>query len=77
VSSPFESVTRVAIAEIITGYAKESKFGYILSPESMRDVVDDLFNLVQTSRSLKAAGDRLIAGGPPPRRETGPGRLVR
>jgi hypothetical protein len=65
-NGPFESVTKCAIEEILRAHAKDSKFGLVLAPESIRDVVADLYNLVQTSRSLKAAGDRLMSGAPPP-----------
>lgn len=58
--SPFESVTRVAIKEIITGRANESKFGYVMTHEDLQDICDDIFGLIQTSRNLKAAGDRFI-----------------
>lgn len=57
----FESATRVAIQEIIRKHGQESKFGMVLSQEGFESVCDDLFELLQTSRSLKAAGDRFIA----------------
>lgn len=58
----FESVTKVAIEEIIRGHAQESKFGYVLSPDSFKELTADLFELLLTSRNLKSAGDRLITG---------------
>lgn len=57
----FESVTRVAIQEIIRKHSQESKFGMVLSQEGFESACDDLFELLQTSRSLKAAGDRFMA----------------
>ena len=66
----FESVTKVALAEIVRTHGQDSKFGLILSEDSFQNMVDDLFNLMLTSRSLKTAGDRFLAtGGPSP----GPG----
>jgi len=69
--TPFESVTRAALEEIVKNHAKMSKFGYILSPEELSELLDDLYNFVQTSRSLKAAGDKLLTLGPPTKK--GPG----
>jgi len=63
----FESVTRVAIEEILRNHTQPSKFGMILTPEAFQDLTDDLFNLLVTSRELKSAGDRIIGGAPAPR----------
>jgi len=81
----FEAVAKVAIEEIITTHAKGSKFGFILTAESLRDVCDDLYSLLETSRTMKAAGDRMLSGAtetpardrPAPRRPNrgGPGRF--
>ena len=57
----FEGATRVAIAEIIQKHAQESKFGYILSQESYQAVIDDVYDLLKTSRNLKSAGDRFLS----------------
>ena len=72
----FESVTRVAIEEIILAHAKQSKFGWLLTPESFRELTTDIHQLLLTSRNLKSAGDRMIAASvaPPPPRERGPKR---
>jgi len=43
---------------------QETKFGYILTKESARDLSDSVFNLFLTSRNLKSAGDRLMNGQP-------------
>lgn len=67
-SGPFESVTKAAIEQILRDHAKESKFGLVLPPGGVREVVNDLYNLVQTSRNLKAAGDRMLTMGPPVRK---------
>ena len=61
----FETATRAAIEEMIQLRAQESKFGFILTPDGCQALVDDLFALLQTSRTLKAVGDRVLAGGPP------------
>lgn len=61
----FESVTKVALAEIVKSHGQESKFGLMVSDDSFQGLVDDLFDLVLTSRSLKTAGDRFLANGGP------------
>ena len=58
----FESVTRVAIEEIIKSHAQASKFGFVLSENGFQDLTNDIFELLLTSRTLKTAGDRMIAG---------------
>lgn len=60
----FESVTRVAIEEILRNHAQPSKFGMILTPEAFQELTDDLYNLLVTSRELKSAGDRIIGAAP-------------
>jgi hypothetical protein len=62
----FESVTRVAIEEIIKSHAQASKFGYVLSENGFQDLTNDIFELLLTSRTLKTAGDRMIAGAAAP-----------
>jgi hypothetical protein len=61
-AGPFESVTRVAIEELIQAHAQPSKFGFILTPDAYRELTNDLFDLLVTSRSLKTAGDRFMQG---------------
>ncbi len=61
----FESVTKTAIEEMIRSHTKESKFGFILTAEGFQVLLDDLHNFFLTSRSLKAAGDKLLTLGPP------------
>ena len=60
----FEGATKAAIAEIIEAHTQESKFGYILSADGLQDLIGELYTLLQTSRSLKSAGDRILSGGP-------------
>jgi len=60
-STPFEDATRAAIEEIIQNHCQESKFGFIMSEANLKDATDDLYRLLQTSRSLKTAGDRFIS----------------
>ena len=60
---PFESVTRVAIDEIIREHGESSKFGLFFTDEKIKAVVDDMFQLLLTSRTLKSAGDKMLAGG--------------
>ena len=76
---PFEAVTRVAIEELILNRVSEGKFGYVLTREAMHDLREDIFSLIITSRSLKAAGDRLLGrDAPPPQRPIkGAGRAPR
>ncbi len=61
-ASTFESVTRIAIKEIITNKANESRFGFVMTHDDLQEICEDLFNLLLTSRNLKAAGDRMISG---------------
>jgi hypothetical protein len=67
----FEIATRAAIAEIIQAHAQPSKFGYVLSQEGFETLTRELYDLLVTSRNLKAAGDRFIQGGPAPAARTG------
>ncbi len=63
---PFEAATRAAIEELIQNHGQESKFGYVLTHENSKKLIDALFQLLQTSRSLKSAGDRMLTGGMAP-----------
>jgi putative AlgH/UPF0301 family transcriptional regulator len=63
-ASAFEIATRSAIEELIQNHAQPSKFGFMLTHDGYRELVGELFELLQTSRSLKAVGDRMLAGGP-------------
>ena len=58
----FETATKVAIREILENHAKPGKFGYFLSEDAMNLATAELFDLVETSRSLKSAGDRFLSG---------------
>ena len=58
----FETVTRVAIEEILRNHTQTSKFGLLVTPEAFQELTDDLLNLLITSRELKAAGDRMVGG---------------
>ena len=60
----FEIATKAAIDEIIESHAQKSKFGYILTDESFRNLADDLYQLLMNSRNLKAVGDRMFQDGP-------------
>lgn len=65
----FEVATRAAIEELIQMHAQPSKFGYILTHDGSRALVESLYDLLVTSRSLKSAGDKFLSGAiPPPRR---------
>ncbi len=61
-ASTFEVATRAAIQEILMNNVQETKFGYILTKESIEDFSNDIFDLFVTSRNLKSAGDRLLGG---------------
>ena len=63
VAGPFEVATRAAIEELIQMHAQSSKFGYILTHDGTRELVDSLYDLLLTSRSLKSAGDKFMTGG--------------
>ena len=60
--SPFESVARVAIDEIIRKHVVASKYGHFLTDDGFCDLSDELFSFLKTSRDLKSAGDRMLAG---------------
>jgi hypothetical protein len=68
-AGPFEVATRAAIEELILMHAQQSKFGYILTHEGTQDLVDGLYDLLLTSRSLKSAGDRFMAAEVAPPRK--------
>lgn len=61
--SPFSVATRAAIVEMIREHAHASKYGFVLTEEAVDKLSDSLLDLVVTSRNLKAAGDRILAGG--------------
>lgn len=60
----FEIATKQAIEDIIEAHAQKSKFGYILTNESFRNLADDFYQLLMNSRNLKAAGDRILPPQP-------------
>ena len=59
--SPFQSVTRVAIEEMIRAQGSPSKFGIFLNDDEIKELVKDLMGLLETSRNLKAAGDKYLS----------------
>lgn len=61
----FEVATRAAIEELIQMHAQPSKFGYILTHDGTRSLIDGIYDLLLTSRSLKSAGDKFMSGGAP------------
>jgi hypothetical protein len=67
-AGPFETAARAAIEDLIKTHATSSKFGYLLTEDGFDQLTSDLFSLLQTSRTLKSAGDRFLAGGGAPRR---------
>ncbi len=70
----FEHATRVAIQELIESHAQTSKFGYVLSTDSFKDLTDALYDLLLTSRNLKSAGDRILgntSAPQPPQKRVG------
>ena len=62
-SGAFEAATRAAIQDLIQTHAQASRFGYVLTHEGFQDLTTDLYSLLETSRTLKAAGDRFLATG--------------
>lgn len=60
----FDEVTRVAISEILMSYMQETRFGFVITPESFEELTDELKGFFMTSRNLKNAGDRLLTQGP-------------
>jgi hypothetical protein len=62
----FEIATKSAIREIILNSVHESRFGYVLSQDNLDALNDQIFDLILTSRNLKAAGDRMLSQGMAP-----------
>ncbi len=58
---PFTSAAKIAIEDMVVRHTQTSKFGYFLTEEGLASLVTDLVEFLETSRSLKAAGDRLLA----------------
>lgn len=68
---PFEIATKAALKELIEKHVQESKFGAFISPRGQSDLIDDVYELILTSRQLKSAGDRMLGqGAPSPSRES-------
>ncbi len=67
----FETAARAAIQDLIETHSQPSKFGFILSHEAAKDLANELFNLLVTSRNLKAQGDRFLATGGQPQPKPG------
>jgi len=61
----FEGATRAAIEELIQAHAQPSKFGLLITEDAARDLVSEIYELLVTSRNLKAAGDRFMQGSGP------------
>lgn len=73
-AGPFEIATKAAIEEILREQAKQSKFGYILTAEGLSTAVQDLYDLLLTSRNLKSQGDRVLQQGFAPAPQSGRGK---
>ena len=56
----FETATRHAIDEILRSHVHESKYGYVITKDGFEELGDEIFRFLQTSRELKAKGDRLL-----------------
>ena len=61
--STFVSVARVALDEMVRKHTRPSKFGFFMTEEGLEDMVTELVEFLETSRSLKAAGDKLLNQG--------------
>lgn len=70
----FETATKEAIREILLSAMHESRFGYVLSPDNLDTLNDQIYDLFLTSRNLKAAGDKYLglAPSPSPQTQRGP-----
>lgn len=58
--NPLASVTKVALEEMVLSHVEPSKFGYFMSKDQLESLVRELASFVETSRSLRAAGDRFM-----------------
>jgi len=59
-AGPFEIATKAALKEMIDKHVQESKFGSFLSPRAQSDLIQDVYDLILTSRQLKSVGDRML-----------------
>ena len=62
----FENVTKMALEEIVLEYAKEAKFGYLLTHESLSEMINHLNEFFMASRAMKSRGDMVLSGASPP-----------
>jgi tRNA(Ile)-lysidine synthase TilS/MesJ len=62
-TSTFDSIAHVAIKELMEQHLTASRFGYIVTEECLDDICQEIVKFLKTSRSLKEAGDRMIATG--------------
>lgn len=67
-ATPFESVARAAIEEILMERMHKTKHGFVITERGYNEVVNEFYRFLQTSRTLKEKGDRLITGGISPTR---------
>ena len=63
-TSPFQSVARVAIEQLLEKHTQPSKFGFFLTQEGFDSLAAELLMLLETSRTLRATGDRFLQGPP-------------
>jgi hypothetical protein len=61
-TSPFQSVARVAIEQLLEKHTQPSKFGFFLTQEGFDTLALELLTLLETSRTLRATGDRFLQG---------------
>ncbi len=61
-TSPFQSVARVAIEQLLEKHTQPSKFGFFLTQEGFDSLAAELLTLLETSRTLRATGDRFLQG---------------
>ncbi|MDD9952201.1 MAG: hypothetical protein OXT67_11625 [Zetaproteobacteria bacterium] len=61
--SKFDTVTRVAIEELMREHGRASKYGLFFDDIALEKVVEEVARLFMASRNLKDRGDRLLGRG--------------
>ena len=64
-AGPFEIATKAAIQEILEKHVQSSKFGSFMSQRGQSAMIEDIYELLLTSRKLKTIGDRVLSGQMP------------
>lgn len=61
--SHFDSITRVAIEELVREHGSQSKYGLFFDESAIKTLVGEVARLFMASRNLKDRGDKILARG--------------